>query len=206
MSSSMKLASAAALIVAVGALAVWQLTPRGGSGGPSLAPTASLSPAPAATTGPPTPPLTETFTSDLLGMSVSYPGGWKTHPATEPWEAGSAFPWTFNDPTADFIYDSDLQANLFMGLASQPLGDESAAEWIERMLAVEDPEPCTDTEPVEVDGAQGQLATCNEPLRAIVADSQRGYVIFLYRSDDDQSVPKMYGVEFFKGLLDTVQL
>ena len=119
---------------------------------------------------------------------------------------GADLPWTFGSPSADFIFDPSRTSDLFLGLASQPLGDESATEWVDRILAIPDPEPCAETQPVEIDGAQGSMATCDEPLRAVVSDGQRGYVIFLYRSDDEPSVPDAYGIAFFNDLLDTVQL
>ena len=55
---------------------------------PSASP--SLTPAPTATTEPSpspmsAPPLTQTFTSSVYGISVSYPEGWIAKAATEPW-------------------------------------------------------------------------------------------------------------------------
>jgi len=212
MSPSMKLASAAVAVVAIGALALWQLMPApGGAGSSPSAPTATVvpttEPTPRTTaTAEVPPPLSETFTSDVHGVSISYPAGWVTQAATESWDPGADLPWTFGAPATDFIFDPNREHDLFLGLASQPLGDESASEWVDRMLAISDPAPCAETETVQVDGAQGLLATCDEPLRAFVTEGQRGYAIFLYRSDDDPRTPVVYGPEFFNELLESVQL
>jgi hypothetical protein len=207
-----RLAAAAVVVIAVGAFALWQLAPPG-PGGPSIpAPTPSSVPTPSAEpTAEPTasavvaPALTETFTSAIHGISISYPDGWRPQAATEAWASGAELPWSIAATGADFIVDPTWgEGGLFLGVASQPLGDESGIGWVDRQLAIPDPEPCVETEPVEVDGAQGRLATCDEPLRAFVTDGQRGYAIFLYRSDD--APQDVYGLEFLNDLLESVQL
>ena len=198
MSTYTKLAAAAVVVVAVGALALWQLGPGGPGGQPTPAPTATTVPtasAPIAGLG--------VYVSQINGISIDTTERWDAEPATQAWAPGTELPWNLGSPAADFLFEGPTR-DIFLGLASQPLGAESATDWIDRMLAIADPEPCPETEAVEVDGAQGRLATCDEPLRAFVTDAQRGYAIFLYRSDE--APQDRYDVEFFKSLLSTVQL
>jgi hypothetical protein len=206
MPSSMKLAAGGLAAIAVIALAVWQLAPKTpGPGGPSVQPSPSVMHTPDTTAASPEviPPLSGSFTSDVHGMSVSYPEGWETDAAIDPWTAGADLPWDQESPQTDFVLSPGGGA-IFLGLASQSLGDESSSEWIDRMLAIADPEPCSESDAVTVDGAEGRIATCDEPLRAFVTDAERGYAIFLYRSDEADK--DLYGVDFFNRLLETVQL
>ena len=48
-------------------------------------------------------PLSEAFTSDLHGFSVSYPTGWATQQATQPWQ--TATPITWGEPFGDFVFE-----------------------------------------------------------------------------------------------------
>ena len=77
----------------------------------------------------PAPPLTQTFSSPLHGYSVSYPEGWTPRAATEPWTA-STFPQNFFDPQVDVLYDPTLESDLFLILASQPIGDSTPEDWV----------------------------------------------------------------------------
>ena len=212
MNNTLRLAVAAVAVIAVAGIGL-ALTGRfagvGGSGGqatPTPSPTIGPSPTPSATPLPTAPPLSETFTSRISGISVAHPAGWTPQAATEPW-ASADLNWSFGSPAVDFLFDPGLgKGQLFVGVASQPLGGASPTQWVDRMLAIPDPEPCAQTEPIEVDGAAGRLASCNEPLRAFVTDGQRGYAIFLYRSGDKAWVPDVYNLDFFKSLLQRVQL
>ena len=67
------------------------------------------------------PPLTQAFTSTQHGYSVSIPEIWVTEPATEPWTG--SFPLNFTVPQVDFLYDPDLRGDLFLAIASQPIGE-----------------------------------------------------------------------------------
>jgi len=83
-----KLAAAAVVVVAVGALGVWFLSPGSSSapvGGPpaesaspAAPPPSSASPEPSQTTSPPptTPPLSGNFTSTRHGISLATPAEW----------------------------------------------------------------------------------------------------------------------------------
>jgi hypothetical protein len=140
---------AAAVVAAlvIGAQVLGPPAPGGVGGVPSASP--SITPAPTATEPSPSPvsapPLTQTFTSELHGYSVSYPQGWTTETAAEPWTDGpNSHP--FNDPQADRLLHPTLTTALFLTIASQPIGDSMPEDWIAEQMA-EAPE-CTTTEPI----------------------------------------------------------
>ena len=175
----------------------------GACGGPDIQPTSS--PEPTATpeaTAEPTlspvaaPPLTQSFTSALHGFSVSYPEGWTAQAATEPW-TDPTFPLLFGEPHADFLYDPALQADLFLTIASQPIGDSTPEDWAAEQLASD--EGCTATEPITVDGASG-LIGCT---LAVVTTAGRGYWIQLYTGD---GAPVTYDLAWLEEVLATAQL
>ena len=80
---------AAALVVALLLGSRFIGSPSSNVGGPASEPPASAahSEAPASAAASPIspPPLTQTFTSQVHGISVSYPEGWTARAATEPW-------------------------------------------------------------------------------------------------------------------------
>ena len=81
---------AAALIVALLLGSRFIGSPSSNVGGPASQPPASAAPSEApASAAPPSPvsppPLTQSFTSPLHGISLSYPEGWTAQAATEPW-------------------------------------------------------------------------------------------------------------------------
>jgi len=198
MNTFAKVAVAAVAVIAVGAIGLVMLRPAATSpsvgGQPSPSP--SESPDPFAP-----PPLGSTFTSTFHGLSLSYPTGWVTSPATEPWSA-TVTP-NFHAATVDHIYDRRLEDHLFLSLASLPLGGEAGAAWVDEFLASPDT-GCgsTPSEPITIDGASGQI--CG----ALVAVSTggRGYYIRLYTSSDDARLETDYAGAWFRGLLETVQL
>jgi len=165
------------------------------------APVATSSPTPlpaetsAPTAAPPSataaagPALTETFSSNLHGISVSYPGGWVPTAATEPWPEGEIV--LQETLFADVIEDGSVSDTAFLALASQPLGGKSFDQWAADYLPFEE---CGQAEPV-VDGAQGVMGP-DCPM-ALVAAADRGYLIWLYRIDDPY---------WFQEILATVQL
>ncbi len=201
-----KLGLAAAAVIAVGALALSRFAPPGPAApsspaaSPSASPTAprTLPPAPTAATYVP-PALTETFTSDRHGLSLSYPEGWTPQPATEPWTASD--PPSFGEPAMDFMYDPARDDHLFLELGSQPLGGTAFADWMSEFLAVEG---CTMTRESVVDGAdRSSLFDCN----LVVAESGgRGYFIWLYTSGDDADLRSFDSAAFLEDVLATVQL
>ena len=90
-------------------------------------PTASPEPSPS-----PPPPLTQSFTSTLHGISLSYPEGWFSEAATEPWTGGQVL---FREPPADFLYDPTLNDHLFLFIASQSIGNSTPDDWVAQQLA-----------------------------------------------------------------------
>jgi hypothetical protein len=194
MSSYAKLAVAIVAVIAVGLVGLAVLRPGtgtnvGGPGGtPSPSPSSgSASPSPSVS---PPPSLTETFTSAMHGISVSYPSGWKLQPATEPWTSGLV---QGESPYADVIYEKESDS-AFIAVASQQLAGKTLDRWATDYLAQLN---CVPKEPVTVDGASGVLADCEDGPHALVSIEGRGYLIWLYRVDDPA---------WFPAILATVQL
>ena len=206
MNTFAKVAIAAVVVIAVGALGLSVLRPPSSSsvgGQPPASPSPSPTPTFGATIIPESPPaLTETFTSDRHGFSISYPTGWETRPATDPWTEG--FP-DFYSTSGDVIHDPALEDHLFVGVASQPLGGKTGTQWVDVMLAeIGAGGDCTaPIQPVTIDGTQGQLCA---PGAAAVAAGDRGYVIMLYTSADDPAAVAGYDQAFFNDILATMQL
>lgn len=209
MNSFAKLAVAAVVVIAVGALGLAVLRPGSGPGvggqavTPSPEPSPSLSPS--ATTRPTpslraTPPLTQTFTSTLNGISMSYPEGWATQAATEPWPGGIA---NFREPIADNLYDPTLTDHLFLTIASQPIGDSTPDEWVAEKLTLDD--GCAANEPIAVDGATGLIGAGDCNAVAVTTDG-RGYLIVLYTSGDEAWLGVTYDRAWFQEVLATVHL
>jgi hypothetical protein len=172
---------------------------------PSPTPTRTPSTAPSASPAASPPPLTQTFTSQFHGISVSYPEGWIVQAATEPWTDGT-HQANATDTFADDLYDPVLEDHLFLSFASQPLGDSTPDEWVAQQMggACSDTEPISATEPIEVDGATGLIRDCD--LMVAVTTASRGYWIILRASQDDPSAVAGYDRAWFDKVLATVQL
>ena len=147
------------------------------------------------------PPLTQSFTSTQHGISLSYPEGWTAQAATEPW-TDSTFPLIFGGPHADWLYDPTLTSDLFLTIASQPIGDSTPEDWVAEQMASD--EGCTATEPIAVDGGTGLIGVhCD---MAVVTTAGRGYWIQLYTGGDDPLAVAPYDRAWFEEVLATVQL
>lgn len=191
--------AAAAVIVAILIGAQLLGSPGGGLGNPpspSQEPTATPEPS---TSSLSAPPLTQTFTSTLHGITVSYPEGWTTQAATEPW-TGATFPLSFPAPQVDWLYDPILEADLFLAIASQPIGDSTPDGWVGRQMASE--EGCGASDRLTLDGGGTGLIGQGCPV-AVVATADRGYWIQLYTGS---SAPVTYDQAWFEEVLGTVQL
>jgi hypothetical protein len=140
--------------------------------------------------------LTETFTSEQHGYSISYPAGWATQPATAPWTAPT-FPLSFEAPEVDWLYDPIQRDHLFLAIASQPIGDATPEEWAAEQMASD--EGCDATEPVTLDGGTGLLG-CTQ---AVLTADGRGYWIQLYSGE---GAPPAYDAAWFEEVLGTIQL
>jgi hypothetical protein len=199
MNSYLKWAIAAVVVLAVGAigLSFLRTSPTPGVG------TSPPSPSPSASADPSAPPrLSGTFTSPLHGLSISYPTGWVTVPATEPWTATSEI-YFFPSPDFDHIHDPILQDHLFLELGSQPLAGKTGDGWVSDFL--DDPDAgcgTAPTEPITIDGASGLIC---EGVTA-VAIGDRGYYVRLSTSNDEPWLGTYYDEAWFRGVLDTVQL
>lgn len=198
MNTFTKVAVAAVAVIAVGAVGLAILRPAGMSpsvgGQPSDSP--SQSPNPFAP-----PPLGSTFTSTFHGLSLSYPTGWVTDPATEPWTAG--IKPNFHAATVDHIYDQRLEDHLFLSMASLPLTGAAGNVWVDDFLGA--PETgcgSTPAEPITIDGATGKIC---ETLAA-VSTGGRGYYVRLYTSTDNEYLGLYYDEAWFRSVLDTVRL
>jgi len=189
---------AAAVVVAVLIGAQLLGSPGGGTGTqPSPSQESTATPEPSTSSISP-PPLTQSFTSTLHGISLSYPEGWTAQAATEPWTT-SAFPLSFPAPQVDWLYDPILEADLFIGIASQPIGDSTPDGWVGRQMASE--EGCAATERLTLDGGGTGLIGCT---LAVVATADRGYWIQLYTGSAAPSTG--YDLAWFEEVLATVQL
>ncbi len=206
MNSFAKVAIAAVAVVAVGTVGVIALRP-GGTGNvgsaptptPTPAPTPTLAPTPTPAPSPTAPPLTGSFTSSIHGISLSYPAGWSTRSATEPWTTvGKPY---FTDPSLDVLYDPAPDANLFVGVASQPLAGKTGDQWTADFLG-----DCPPTEPVTIDGAAGHMSDL-PCIIATVTSGGRGYFVWLYTPDSNEGfVFAPYDRAWFEQLLATVDL
>lgn len=209
MNNVSKLAVAAVAVVAVGILGIYAL---GLGSGPGQPPTATPSPPPSPTLVPtptiavtpaPTPtgqpPLTETFTSAIHGLDVSYPIGWVPRAATEPWPSGENI---FQlSPFGDVIEDGSPSDTAFLAMASQPLDGRAFGEWAAIYLNLYD---CASTEPITIDGVVGVIGVAGGAGQAgagcpvaLVSSGDRGYLFWLYRISD---------VPWFREVLATVRL
>jgi hypothetical protein len=166
---------------------------------PSPSPSPTARPTPSPTTAP---PLTQSFTSTRHGITVSYPKGWTAQAATKPW-SDSTFPLNFPLAQADWLYDPTLTSNLFLTIASQPIGDSTPEAWVARQMG--SGEGCPATEPITVSNATGLIGTgeCNV---VVVTTSGRGYWIQLYTSGDQAWLASAYNRAWFEEFLATVRL
>lgn len=185
----------AAAVIAVLFVGAQIVGSPGGLLGNEPTPTAT----PEATLQPP-PPLSQSFTSPLHGYSVSYPEGWTTRSATEPWTSPT-FPLNFNFPEVDVLYDPALESGLFLIAASQPIGNATPDEWAAEQMA-SDGGCGTATEPITVESGTGLIGSEDCTL-AVVTSAGRGYWIQLYTGD---GAPPTYDKAWFEEVLATVQL
>jgi hypothetical protein len=206
LSTYTKLAAAAVVVLAAGGFALWQLGP--GRPGPSPATTPSPTVAPSPTLAPTTRPgpttyvpgaLTQTFTSNIHGFSLSYPEGWVAQAATEPWTEGD--PPFFGLPMGDFVHDEALRDHLFVGVVSQPLGATPLDQWLSGFLA---DEGCTMTAGAAIDGADRVLRS--ECDLALASSGGRGYLIVMNASGDDVELRTLDTAALFESILATMEL
>ena len=182
-------------------------SPTSNVGGPASQPPASVAPseapASAATTSA-APSLTESFTSTVHGISLSYPEGWIAQAATEPWTDCLYCTAVLSHTQIDLLHPPEpVGDGLFLRIASQPIGDSAPEDWVAAQMASDD--RCTTTEPILVDGATGLSGgeTCHV---AVVTTAGRGYHIDLWMSPEDADLVAQYNRAWFEEVLATVQL
>jgi hypothetical protein len=193
-----RLGAAAVALVAVLAVAFWQLNSFGvghATSTPTPSPSTQASQSPAGYT---VPPLTQTFTSTIYGLSISYPQGWKASAGTTPWtfDAGA-----YREPLGDLIEDP-ARENLFLKLASQPLGGTAFDQWAATVLAGRG---CTGAaSSIVIGGANGLVnGSC---YTAVVASGDRGYLIGAHWNADLPELRSVGWVGWFQDVLATVHL
>jgi hypothetical protein len=103
----------------------------------------------------------------------------------------------------DVVYDPVLQSNLWIAVASQPIGDATPDAWAAEKLAFDD--GCATSEPIAIDGTAG-LIGADGCTRAAVTIDGRGYFFWLYTGGDDPSLGVTYDRAWFEEFLATVQL
>ena len=189
-------------------------SPSSNVGGPASQPPASATPSEAPASAAPAsaapspeslPPLTASFTSQMHGFSVSYPEGWTARAATEPWTDRPGVP-QFLHPGFDVLQDPVPNANLFLHITSQPIGDSTPEDWVAASLAGWG---CSTTEPIAVDGATGLIGADDCHIVAVTT-AGRGYWIGLYTpySGVGEAPPADFSYDraWFEEVLATVQL
>jgi hypothetical protein len=198
-----KLALTAVPILAVGLVGLSLLK------GPAVGPAASPPPM----TSPP-PPLTERFDSALNAISMSYPAGWQTKPATEPWVHGAL---AFASSEVDVIFDPMLGDAVYIAIVSEPLDGQRPDDWC-CSPSVEYPDVC---EPgsgghgagtTTLDGAKAFFVTSGcirhgrrgDSHSIFAATATRGYIVTLYVLD--AGLGANYDVDWFTSVLETVEL
>ncbi len=206
MNTFAKVAIAAVVVIAVGALGLSVLGPPSSSnvgGQPSASPSPSPSPTFRATNTPEPPAaLTETYTSERYGFSISYPTGWVTRPASDPWTA--EYPDFGPDDWRHHPRPGPL-GDLWIMVASQPLAGKTASQWLDDLLAgLSGAGECdTPIEPFTIDGNQGRLV-CG--AMAATSAGDRGYLIWLYTGGDNPAAVAGYDQAYFEDILATLQL
>ena len=207
MNTYARFAAAAVAVIAIGAVGFALLRPDTSPsvGGQPLASPSLLPPAGGTPSASPIPPpdLTETFTSERNGFSISYPTGWIARPATEPWLTGVP---NFESTDGDVLYDPTQDTgHLWLMVASQPLNETGGEQWVDDLLTRLSSDGICEppNERVTIDGAQG--GKCASSVAAVVAGG-RGYLILLYVSGDDPAVGLVYDQQYFQEILETIQL
>lgn len=198
-----KLAVAAVVALAVGALGLTLLRPAPGPlvGGPhpSSTPAPSFSPVPSSNPSL-APTLTETYTSTVHGVTISYPAGWATAPASVP-EPGPSMEPGFLSPAGDFLYEPALRDHLFLAIGSEALDGRAGDAWATAAFAADG--DCS-SEPRAIAVDETPALICDTLALTWVGD--RGYSIRLHVSTDNPAVPAIYHEAWFEDVLATVQL
>jgi hypothetical protein len=206
--------AAAVVVIAVGAFALSQFAAPPTEPGSSAGPTATAVPTAQPTTAPTARPepttyvpgaLTQTFTSDIHGLSLKYPVGWAAKAATEPWTEGPPPNW--QDPTGDKVHDdTTLGDHLFLTAVSRPLDGAS----LDAFFAGLSREECSLSPGGTINGADRVLVStpstsCVYDL-VLASSGGRGYVFELRASPDDVELRTLDTAALLDSILATVEL
>jgi hypothetical protein len=206
MSMNRTLGVAALALAAIAAVAVQQhgstiparsTANRSQPASPATTPTGSVS-APASTETSSSPPaLTAVFASDIYGLSIEYPAGWKASASRTPWTMPGG---EYRVPLGDLIEDPTHEF-LWLKLASIPLGKTPFDEWSATVFAGHE---CQGV-PVRllVDGVEGRIdRSCHT---ALVPSAGRGYFISAHLCPCELGSLQEWGT-WFDEVVATVQL
>jgi hypothetical protein len=202
MNTYARVAIAAMVLIAAGALGVYLVRPGTdssvGGPGPATSPTPSSEPSPSPSQLPSAPPLDGTFTSTIHGLSISYPAGWTAVPATE----AGAPATNFLGATGDWLFDPVLRDHLFLALGSEALEGEAGDAWASNEFATPDVDCTVEAEPITIDGEPGLL--CDG--LALTWTGDRGYYVRLYVSGDELENGEIFDRAWFDEVLASVRL
>jgi hypothetical protein len=158
---------------------------------------------------------TEEFDSPFHRLSIGYPSGWQTRPATEPWGHDAL---AFGAPDVDVIFSPTLKEDLYLAVVSEPLDGTSPRDWPGDVWTDPSVVICNGSMSGgddRLDGNYGYFYDCDRDSVAIIATATRGYIIYLHVGDE---VPATYpvpafadgafegGDDFQDGILETLNL
>lgn len=171
---------------------------------PSVGPAATASPEVSSLPAALPPPLTERFDSTFNGISMDYPAGWQTRPATERWTDGVI---NFGASGVDIIFDPTRGEDLYFALASEPTGGRPDHVWREGLTGPKCPGGHGGSV-LTFDGASGWVVTCGgSPVgthSALLTNDTHGYAIVLYLGDE--GLIDTYTGLWFVSVLDRLDL
>ena len=194
-----KLAVGAVAVVTISAIGLTVLRP------PAVGPLAPASHEPSSSPSAPLPPpLTERFHSAHNGISMDYPAGWQTRPATERWTDGVI---GFGASGVDIIFDPIRGEDLYFAVASEPTGGRPDHVW-RRDVTLPDCPGGHGGGVLTFDGASGWVVTCGgTPVgthSALLTNETHGYAIVLYLGDE--GLINTYTGPWFVSVLETLDL
>jgi hypothetical protein len=205
MNSLSRLGAAAAIVLAVGGLAIFALSNRNGGGPgaqssttptPSIGPSTSVAPTASSTPDPLDTATWKQYVSNHYGFSISYPADWVLTPATRE--------WTLAVDAKDFLGGGadhfELKVpNQGVGVNAWSVAVEpgtTAASWLDSYCQL-NTKPCTGLDqrsiPAQVDGHAGVIVAFTDDVQAFFLVDGRMYVVACWRPNTDPSVAKYSG-------------
>ena len=219
MNSLSRLVAAAAIVLAVGGLAVFALSNRNGGGpgaqpsvttGPSIAPSASVAPSPSTTPGPLDTATWKQYVSNRYGFSISYPADWVLTPARRDWTLAVDAKDFLGGGADHFelkVPNSGVGVNAW-SVAVEP--GQTAASWLDSYCQL-NTKPCTGIDqrsiPAQMDGHAGVIVAFTDDVQAFFLVDGRMYVVACWRPNTDPSVAKYSGaIKLVQAYVSTMHL